>query len=275
MGDEDEHSLNVQGAGGAYEYEECSCRGLVKEIIAIVNHKGGVGKTTSVVNIAACWGEMGKKVLIIDLDPQGSASLSCGVADDGNALLQALQKTTALPVQPTKATGVDLVPAGHVLAEARQKFSGIIGSELLPRCLKSTQGEWDFVIIDCPPSLGIFTQNALRTSAHVVIPVEANYLSYNGLCQMIKAVDSFRSQNPVLEIRAIIPCRAQPRRRIHEQFLAKLEELLPGGIGPTVRENVSLAEAPASGLPVILHYPYSNGAYDYRRVAQWLLGRLP
>ncbi len=248
--------------------------GRVRQVVSVVNHKGGVGKTTSVVNIAACWGELGKKVLVIDLDPQGSASLSFGVDDDGNALLQALQKTTPLPVQPTKARGVDIVPAGHGLAEARQKFSGIIGSELLLRCLKYTKEEWNFVIIDCPPSLGIFTRNALMASGHVLIPVEANFLSYNGLRQMIEAVNSFRSLNPSLAIRAIIPCRAQTRRRIHEEFLEKIGELLPGGISPTVRENVSLAEAPGRGMPVILYYPHSNGAYDYRRVAQWLLERL-
>lgn len=275
MGDEDEYPLNFQGAGGAHEYEVCSCRCLVQQIIAVVNHKGGVGKTTSVVNIAACWGEIGKKVLVVDLDPQGSASLSFGIADDGNSLLQALKKTTALPVLPTRAHGVDLVPAGKELAEARQRFAGVIGSELLMRCLRYTPGKWEYIIIDCPPSLGIFTQNALKASAHVAIPVEANYLSFNGLCQMIEAVRSFTSHNPGLEIRAIVPCRAQTRRRIHEQFLAKLEELLPGGIAPTVRENVSLAEAPVSGLPVILYHRHSNGAYDYRRVAQWLLGRLP
>src|SRR5208282_3422152 len=103
----------------------------MQQVIAVVNHKGGVGKTTSAVNIAACWGEMGKRVLVIDLDPQGSASLSFGIDDDGNALLDALQKTTALPVVSTKAPGVDLVPAGREVAEARQRFSGAIGSELL------------------------------------------------------------------------------------------------------------------------------------------------
>jgi len=244
------------------------------QIVAIVNHKGGVGKTTSAVNIAACWGEMGKRVLLIDLDPQGSASLSFGIDDDGNALLQALQKTSALPVLSTKAQGVDLVPAGHGLAEARQRFVGTVGSELLMRCLGYTEGKWDFVIIDCPPSFDILTMNALKASAHVVIPVEANYLSYSGLSQMIQAVTSFRPQNPVLAIRAIIPCRAQARRRIHEEFLARMEKLLPGGIGPAIRENVSLAEAPGSGLPVVLYFPNSNGAYDYRRAAQWLLERL-
>jgi chromosome partitioning protein len=218
---------------------------------------------------------MGKRVLVIDLDPQGSASLSFGIADDGNALLHALQQTTALPFLSTTARGVDLVPAGHGLAEARQRFVGTVGGELLMRCLKHTEGQWDFVIVDCPPSLGILTINALKASAHVVIPVEANYLSFSGLSQMIQAVNTFQSQrNPVLSVRGIIPCRAQARRRIHGEFLAMMEKLLPGGIGPMVRENVSLAEAPSSGLPVVLYYPNSNGAYDYRRVAQWLLERL-
>jgi len=246
----------------------------MQQVIAVVNHKGGVGKTTSTVNIAACWGEIGKRVLVIDLDPQGSASLSFGIDDDGNALLQALQKTTALPVLSTKARGVDLVPAGRGIAEARQRFFGVVGSELLMRCLQCTEGEWDFVIIDCPPSSGILTINALKASAHVVIPVEANYLSYHGLSQMIQSVSKFQEQNPVLAVRAIIPCRAQSRRRIHGEFLDRMEKLLPGGIGPVVRENVSLAEAPGNGLPVVLYYPNSNGAFDYRRVAQWLLERL-
>ena len=212
----------------------------MQQVIAVVNHKGGVGKTTSTVNIAACWGEIGKRVLVIDLDPQGSASLSFGIDDDGNALFQALQKTTALPVLSTKARGVDLVPTGRGFAEARQRFFGAVGSELLMRCLRYTEGEWDFVIIDCPPSLDILTTTALKASAHVVIPVEANYLSYHGLSEMIQSVSKFKSQNPVL----------------------------------AVRENVSLAEAPGNGLPVVLYYPNSNGAYDYRRVAQWLLERL-
>ncbi len=246
----------------------------MQQVVSIVNHKGGVGKTTSAVNIAACWGEMGKRVLVIDLDPQGSASLSFGIDDDGNALLQALEKTTALPVLSTKARGVDLVPAGRGVADARQRFSGAAGSELLTQCLQYTEGEWDFVIIDCPPSAGILTTNALKASAHVVIPVETNYLSYHGLSQMIQFVSTFRSENPVLAIRAVIPCRVQARRRIHGEFLDMMEKLLPGGIGPVVRENVSLAEAPGSGLPVVLYYPNSNGAYDYRRVAQWLPERL-
>jgi len=246
----------------------------MKQIVAIVNHKGGVGKTTSAVNIAASWSEMGKKILVIDIDPQGSASLSFGIDDDGSSLLLALQRTTALPVVPTKTPGIHLVPAGYSLAEAGERFSGAVGRELLRRCLKYTEGEWDFVIIDCPPNLGVLTINALNASSHVVIPVETNYLSYQGLCQMMDAANSFRGHNPDLAIRAIIPCRTHARRRIYEQFLTLMEGLLPGGIGPAVRENVSLAEAPGNGLPVVLRHPGSNGAKDYRQVAQWLMGRL-
>jgi chromosome partitioning protein len=246
----------------------------MKQVVAIVNHKGGVGKTTSAVNIAACWGEMGKKVLVIDLDPQGSASLSFGMADDGQALLLALQRTAALPVLPTRVNGISLVPAGNRLAEAGERFTGAVGRELLMRCLKSTEGEWDFIVIDCPPSLGILTINALNASAHIVIPAEANYLSYQGLRQMIEAVKALQLRNPGLTIRAIIPCRTHSRRRIHDQFLEMMEGLLPGCIGPGVRENVSLAESPVSGLPAVLQYPSSNGAHDYRQVAQWLLKRI-
>jgi chromosome partitioning protein len=246
----------------------------MKQVVAIMNHKGGVGKTTSAVNIAACWGEIGKKVLVIDLDPQGSASISLGIADDGSALLQALQTTGALPILPTKTPGVDLVPSGPVLAEAAQRFSGSIGSKLLMQCLACTNGDWDFIIIDCPPSVGVLTMNALQVSSHVVIPVEANFLSYQGLNQMIQAVNAFRAQNPALAIRGIIPCRAQTRRRIHEEFLTMMENLLPGGIGPAVHENVALAEAPNSGLPAVRYWPSSNGAHDYRRVSNWLLERL-
>jgi chromosome partitioning protein len=246
----------------------------MKQVVSIMNHKGGVGKTTSTVNIAACWGEMGKKVLVIDLDPQGSASISLGIVDDGSALLQALQTTSALPILPTKTPGVDLVPSGHVLAESAQRFSGSIGSKLLMQCLACTDGDWDFIIIDCSPSFGVLAMNALQVSSHVVIPVEANFLSYQGLNQMIQAVKAFREENPALAIRGIIPCRAQARRRIHGEFLAMMENLLPGCIGPAVRENVALAEAPSSGLPAVTYWPGSNGAHDYRRVSNWLLERL-
>jgi len=240
------------------------------QIVSVANHKGGVGKTTSAVNIAACWGETGQRVLLVDLDPQGSASMSFGIENDGNDILQALQKTIALPVVSTQAEGVDLVPAGPHLASARQRFTGAIAKELLLRCLKQMQGGWDKVIIDCPPSLGILTMAALCASNHVIIPVEANYLAMSGLKQMVDTVKSVGNDHPGISIRAVIPCRAHPRRRVHQAVMEQFEKLFPKKVSPIVRENAALAEAPGRGRPIILSAPKSHGAEDYRQVALWL-----
>ena len=244
------------------------------QIVAVANHKGGVGKTTSAVNIAACWGEKGEKVLLVDLDPQGSASFSFGIKDNGEALLQALQKTVAVPVVSTQIKGVDLAPSGPRLAIARQRFTGAIGKELLLRSLKQTQGDWDRVIIDCPPSLGVLTMAALWASSGVIVPVEASYLAMSGLTQMADTVRSADNVHTGLSILAIIPCRAHLRRRVHQSLVMEFERLFPGKISPPVRENVSLAEAPGRGLPVILSAPASHGAEDYRSVASWLSKRI-
>jgi len=237
------------------------------QVISIANHKGGVGKTTSAVNIAACWGEEGKKVLLIDMDPQGSASMSFGITNDGDGLLHALQRSAALPVVSTQVKDVDVVPSGPNLVVARQLFTGSLGKELLLRCIKQTQGDWEKVIIDCPPSLGVLTVTSLWASKYAVVPVETNYLALRGLTQMVESV---KIDSPGIEITAIIPCRAHPRRRIHQEILKRLEELFPGRISPVVRENVSLAEAPGLGKPVTFYAPRSHGAEDYRNVALWL-----
>ncbi len=243
----------------------------MKPVIAFANHKGGVGKTTSVVNIASVLGEMGKRVLVIDIDPQGSASLHFGVMDKGMGFLQALERSVAAPVLPTVVRGVDLIASGPALSEAAQRFSGALGAELFARCLARTQGDWDLVIIDCPPGPGILTMSALRVSQHVVIPFEANRLALNGLDQLIETLDSMRRENHHPEILGVIACRANPRRRVHRETMVDLERRFPGRMAPFVRENVALAEAPAQGKPVTLYAPGSNGAEDYRRVTQWLL----
>jgi chromosome partitioning protein len=245
----------------------------MKRVIAFANHKGGVGKTTSAVNIASVLGEMGKRVLVIDIDPQGSASLHFGVRDKGTGFLHAMERTVAAPVLQTAVRGVDLVPSGPALSEAAQRFSGVVGAELLARCLARTQGDWELVIIDCPPGPGILTSSALRVSQHVVIPVETTRLALNGLDQLIETLDSMRREKPHPGILGLIACRANPRRRIHRETMADLERRFPGRMAPFVRENVALAEAPAQGKPVTLYAPGSIGAEDYRRVTQWLLER--
>lgn len=248
----------------------------MKRIVSILNHKGGVGKTTSAVNISACIGEEGGSVLLIDMDPQGSATVSLGVKDDGSAVLRALQSSMALPVVSTPAERVDLVPSGPCLAAGHQRFSGAgsVGTGLLVRCLAHMEGEWDWIIIDCPPTLEIFTQNALRVSRYLVVPVEAHYLGLTGLNQMMETVESVGSLNPDIEISAVIPCRAHPRRRIHREIMTELERTFPGKVAPYIRENVALAESPGRGLPIILYAPKSNGAHDFREVTRWLMKHL-
>lgn len=243
-------------------------------IISVVNHKGGVGKSTSAVNIAACLGEGGQRVLLVDLDPQGSASLFLGVEDDGTRLLQALQHVDALPLARDVAQGVDLVPAGPHLFEAAQRLTVSLASELLSRCLTRTKGQWDWVLVDCPPNMGVLTVMALRAGSHALIPVEANWLATRGLSQLLDFFATLHHHVADVDVAAILPCRAQPRRRVHGQILADLEARFPGKVAPAVRENVSLAEAPAQGRPVIVSAPRSHGAEDYRAVARWLVGRM-
>ncbi len=243
-------------------------------IFSVMNHKGGVGKTTTAVSLAAGWVENGRRVLLIDHDPQGSASLSLGIATDGQDLMKALTASTALPVAETGLPGLYLVPSGQGLVEARQRFSGALGLELLRRCLERTPWDWDRVIIDCPPGEEILTLGALRTSRYVLIPVEVHYLGLNGINQIHKTISAVQRDNPLLEIGAVIPCRSHPRRIIHRVIMEKLETLFPGKVAPGVRECVSLAEVPASGMSIFQYAPWSNGAADYLEVIRWLEGRL-
>jgi chromosome partitioning protein len=242
----------------------------MKQVVSVVNLKGGVGKTTSAVNLAACWAEQGKKVLLVDLDPQGSASICVGVMSRGRRLLDAMQKIITLPVVPTDVMGLDLVPSGPELAAARQIFIDGPGDEIFASCLRQTTGDWDCVVIDCPPSLDVLTMSSLLASQHVIVPVEASFLGLNGVRQMVPAVESAKSRNPGLDIRAIIPCRAQPRRRIHWEIMDRLNEMFPGKVSPIIHENVSLAEAPGRGKPVIITARISRGSDDYRLVSLWL-----
>ena len=243
-------------------------------VLSVTNHKGGVGKTTTAVNIAHAFAEAGKEVLLIDLDPQGSATMHLGIRDDGSGLLYAMQNAVALPVVSTGVERLALVPAGPVFAEARQRFSGVLANELLSRCFSRTEGPWDLAIVDCPPSLDMLTLNALRVSRHVVIPIEANRLVLGSLQQTVETIASARKDNRVLELLAIIVCRSHPRHRIHREVMSEIEKTFPGKVAPVVRESVALAEAPGLGLPVALHAPDSSGAADYRAVARWLWAEL-
>ncbi len=242
----------------------------MRKTVAVVNLKGGVGKTTTAVNFAACLGEMGRKILLVDMDPQGSASLSVGVINEGSELLDALQTNSALPVVSTEVHNLDLVPSGMAMATANQWFTGDNVNEILFQCLGQTRGDYDLVVIDCPPSLSFHTMNALMACQHVIVPVEASFLGMNGLKQMAVAIESVKPQNPDIKIEAVIPCRAHRRRRIHWEIMDQLNAMFPGRVSPIIRENVAITEAPGKGKPVIVTARVSKGADDYRLVTLWI-----
>ena len=243
-------------------------------IFSVMNHKGGVGKTTTAVNVAAGWAENGKRVLLIDNDPQGSAGLSLGVADDGQALLQALATSSMLPVRVTGVPGyIWLLPVRDWVRPGIAS-AGPSGWSCCEESLERTPGDWDRIVIDCPPAEEMLTLGALRASHFVLIPVEVHFLGLNGINQVLKTVSVVQRDNPLLEIGAVIPCRSHPRRIIHREIMEKLEALFPGKVAPQVRESVSLAEAPASGVPIFRYARHSSGAADYREVIRWLEARL-
>ena len=245
-------------------------------IIAVANHKGGVGKTATAVNLAAVLAEEGATAVVVDLDPQGSATSWLGLDADGAEALEALSDGVPLPVRDTGIDRLQVVPGGTALASAERRLAGEIGAEhLLAEALGRTGGTWDWVFLDCPPSLGLLTVNALAAADVVLVPVEAHHLGLRGLVDSRRAVEAVqRRLNPKLEIAGVLPCRAHCRRTLHREVLEALEASFPGRVGPAIRENVSLAEAPAYGQPVTRYAPRSNGAADYRAAARWLRERL-
>ena len=246
----------------------------MRRIVAVVNHKGGVGKTATAVSVGAALAEGGDKVLLVDFDPQGSATRSLGGTDGGRVLFRALETSASLPYAPTAVPGLDLVASGPALAEARHRFTGAFGLELLRRCLERSPEDWAWQLVDCPPGDELLTTAALSAADHVVVPLEAHPLGLWGLEQIAATVAAARRRNARLEIRAVVPCRAHPRRRVHGQVLERLEALYPGRVTPCVRESAVLAEAPASGRPITFFAPRSAVAEDYRAVARWLAERL-
>ncbi|MHB8767378.1 MAG: ParA family protein, partial [Deferrisomatales bacterium] len=217
----------------------------MRRVIAIANHKGGVGKTASAVNLAACLAEGGEPALVVDLDPQGSASAWLGAEADGGAALEAFCAGGALPVHDTATPGLQVVPSGPAMAGAEKRLAGEIGAErLLAEALARTPGPWRWVFLDCPPGLGLLSINALAAAQGVLVPVEAHHLGLRGLADSRRTVEAVgRRLNPGVSIVGVLPCRAHSRRALHREVLEALEAAFPGRVGPSIRENVSLAEA--------------------------------
>jgi chromosome partitioning protein len=246
--------------------------------LAVTNQKGGSGKTTTAVNLAAALGERGLRVLLIDLDPQASASAWLGTADGGRELLDVLTSNVHLVdvVHQTAAAGVELVPASSWLASAEKALAGEPGAELVFRkALRRLPDRWDYVLVDCPPALGLLTVSALAAVDEVVVPVELSPMALAGVARLVETVDLIRDRlNAELELAHLLACRVDARTNLARDIVQALRDLFGAKVlDTTIRETVRLREAFAYGQPITLYDPSGAGAEDYRAVAAELVKR--
>ena len=246
-------------------------------IYAVVNQKGGVGKTTTSVNLAACLAATGERVLLVDVDPQANATSGLGVLaadpDMARVLLDGMPLDEA--VIETDIDGLDLAPSSPDLAGAAVELPGRADREtVLARALAPTAGRYRFVFLDCPPSLDLLTVNALVAADRLIVPVQCEYYALEGLSRLMETVAAVRAtRNPRLRVAGMLMTMHDPRTRVSGEVISEVRRHFADLTFHTViPRNVRLAEAPSHGLPVIRYDPASSGANAYvaaaREVAQ-------
>ncbi len=245
------------------------------KIIAITNQKGGVGKTTTAVNLSAYLAEFGKGILLVDVDPQGNATSGLGIAKE-----EIVYSTYELIIRKqdigdviisTDITHLDIIPANIQLAGAEIELVNILSREtVLKKSLSKITGEYDYIIIDAPPSLGLLTVNALSAATHVIIPVQAEYYALEGLTQLLRTIDLVKEHiNPELEIMGLLITMYDKRTNISQEVAAQAKGYFGEKVFKTViPRSVRLSEAPSFGKPINLYDPASRGALAYRELAK-------
>lgn len=246
---------------------------------ATLNQKGGSGKTSLTVNVAAALAERGKTTLVVDLDPQAAASAWFGVRDDSRAFLEVFTDGHGLGalVQRTPVEGVDLIPASSWLVSVERAVGPEPGAEtILRRAVSKLGTRWDLVLFDCPPSLSLLSVSALVAATGVVVPVTADAMALGGLAGLLSTIDRVKERlNDRLEVAAIVACRVDSRTRLAGEVVEDLRRRFPKLVTKTtIRESVRVREAWSFAKPVTLYAPSSGAAADYRELAGELLPRL-
>jgi len=248
-------------------------------IYAFANQKGGVGKTTTAVNVAAYLAAAGHRVLLIDIDPQANATSSVGVAAGARSIYDVLVGGAALSdvILPTKRPRLALAPAAPALAGAEVELVDLDGRERrLAQALPAVAPWYDFILIDSPPSLGLLTVNGLTAAQDgVIIPVQCEYLALEGLTRLLQTIQLVRERlNPALRVAGVVLTMYDARTNLSQQVVDEVRQHFPGQVFATViPRNVRLSEAPSYGEPILTYAPTSAGAVAYAALAQEIAAR--
>lgn len=250
------------------------------QIIAVANQKGGVGKTTTAVNLATALAAVKKRVLLVDLDPQGNASTGLGIEESAreqniyDVLVDELPASQA--TSPSSVPGLDVLPATVDLSGAEVELTSAMRREfILSDALEAVAQDYDYILIDCPPSLGLLTLNALVAAQSVLIPLQCEFYALEGLSHLLKTIDMIRRKlNPDLDIHGIVLTMYDRRNNLTEQVEGDVRDCLGEKVFNTViPRNVRISEAPSHGKPALLYDHRCTGAIAYMMLAKELLQR--
>jgi len=253
-----------------------------RRVLAVANQKGGVGKTTTTVNLGAALAELGWRVLVLDLDPQGNATTGLGIEQRSfdNSIYDILLHDFPVEdcIEPTSLKNLFIVPATLDLAGAEIELVPAMSRELrLKRAVDSLDDGFDFVLVDCPPSLGLITVNGLAAASEVLVPIQCEYYALEGLGQLLRSIDLVRTNlNPTLEVSTIVLTMYDARTKLSDQVVNEVRSHFGDKVAKTViPRSIKLSEAPSFGEPVIVHDPNSSGAIAYRELAKEVSGGTP
>ncbi len=244
-------------------------------VISLLNHKGGVGKTTSAINIGAGLVELGKRVMLIDLDPQANLTLSLGIPRQKYTIYESLRGESELVPYQVKE-GFDIVISTLDLSGAEMELINEAGREFILReLLLPVMEEYDYIIIDCPPSLGLLTLNALTSSLYVYIPLQTEFLALQGLAKIKQIIDKVKFRlNKKLEVGGVIATMYDSRKILNRDVVETIKKYFGEKVFETmIRDNVALAEAPAQRKDIFEYNKHSSGAEDYLSLSKEIIGR--